>query len=96
MFIHMLEAKFEKSVIPVLLRIPWSAPLNPCHQVVASTELTSDVVLAIMRNIVQQKYEQRLPSEDHFDDFIRSDSNPRFEFESDGYFAGSFQGSRRV
>ena len=51
---HILKDKFNKS----------------SNQIVATAQLTEERVEALLRHIVKQKYEQRVPSGDAFDDFI--------------------------
>ena len=52
---HILEDKFQRSAVPA----------------VATLALTSPLVQRVLCEIVQQKYEQRLPSGDMLDDVIR-------------------------
>ena len=52
---HILGAKFQKSSNPV----------------VANEAVTEVLVKTLLQHIVQQKYEQRMPTQDIYDDFIR-------------------------
>jgi hypothetical protein len=54
---HILSAKFGRSAAPAVRD--------------AAADLTPEVVEALLRNVVQQKFEQRQPSGDVHDDFIR-------------------------
>eukprot|EP00961_Rhodomonas_salina_P204913 2766073-Rhodomonas_salina.1 len=55
--VHILQDKFKRSAVPAVAE--------------QAFKLTEDVVETILREIVQQKYEQRSPSGDIHDEFIR-------------------------
>jgi hypothetical protein len=52
---HILASKFQRSTVPEVTKVP----------------LTIELLDALLRQIVQQKYEQRVPSGDIYDELIR-------------------------